>query len=443
MNYFINFTRFFLKYMSYKETLHFLSPSFQQIGAPAYKPGLDRIMALDEHLNHPHKFYRTIHVAGTNGKGSVSHLLAAILRNAKYKVGLYTSPHLTDFCERIRVNGNKISKRFVVDFVDRHKSLISNIQPSFFELTTIMAFEYFHHKKVDYAIIETGLGGRLDSTNIIEPIISVITNISFDHMQYLGNTLSQIASEKAGIIKPLVPVVIGEADNEEVRSVLTAKAKAMKSPVFFASQETVWKSCRKHKNGEWLFQSIDYGTFTGELRGSVQKQNARTVLTVLRLLAQMRVKLPPKAVQQGFEHVTTLTQLRGRWQIIQTNPLIICDTGHNEEAWENISIDLQQEASKHQTLRMVIGMVSDKDLDSMLALMPKQAVYYFTNASVPRAMPALQFAEIAKQYDLRGMNYGTVKEAIKAAIRDASPKDMIFIGGSNFVVGDALPLFSK
>ncbi|MDR2234136.1 MAG: bifunctional folylpolyglutamate synthase/dihydrofolate synthase [Tannerella sp.] len=429
--------------MTYKETLHFLSPSFQQVGAPAYKPGLDRMIALDDYMNHPHKHYRTIHVAGTNGKGSVSHLLAAILRNAKYKVGLYTSPHLIDFCERICVNGKKISKRFVVDFVERHKSKITEVQPSFFDLTTILALEYFHHKKVDFAVIETGLGGRLDSTNIIEPALCIITNISFDHQQYLGDTLREIATEKAGIIKPFIPVVIGEADNDDVRCVLSKQAMQMNAPITFASEETVWQSCKKQNNGEWLFQTLDYGTFTGELRGSVQKQNARTVLTVLRLLSKMRVKLPVKAVQQGFEHVTTLTNFRGRWQTLQTNPLIICDTGHNEGAWESLADDLQQEAANHRTLRMVIGMVSDKDLDAVLALMPKQAVYYFTNASVPRAMPSLQFAEKAKQFDLLGSNYGTVKEAVKEAIRDSSPQDMIFIGGSTFVVGDALPFFCK
>ena len=427
--------------MTYKETLYYLAPAFQQVGAKAYKPGLERSIALDNLMQHPHRDYRTIHVAGTNGKGSVSHLLAAVLRNAKYKVGLYTSPHLVDFCERIRVNGKKISKRYVVDFVERYKPFIETHNPSFFEITTGLAFEYFHHKKVDFAVIEVGLGGRLDSTNIIDPIVSIITNISPDHTQYLGNTLTHIASEKAGIIKPYIPVVIGETGNEEIKHVFMEKVKAMNSPVYFAEEEDVLVSAIKSENGEWEFSSTDYGTFNGELKGLVQKQNACTVLTTLRLLETMRVKIPRSAVKKAFEHVTQLTGLKGRWQTIQTTPLIICDTGHNVGAWESLTIDLQKEAIKHQTLRIIVGMVSDKEIEPILAIMPREAVYYFTQASISRALPVRQLAEKARLYHLQGKSYETIGQAVKEAIKDAHPEDMIFIGGSTFVVADALPLF--
>ena len=428
--------------MTYKETLNYLAPAFQQVGDGAYKSGLERSIALDNLMRHPHRDYRTIHVAGTNGKGSVSHLLAAILRNAKYSVGLYTSPHMVDFCERIRVNGKKISKRYVVDFVERYIPFIEKHKPSFFEITTGLAFEYFHHKKVDFAIIEVGLGGRLDSTNIIEPILSIITNISHDHTQYLGNTLTQIAGEKAGIIKPYIPVVIGEIGSEEIKDVFMEKAKMMNSPVYFAEEEDVLVSARKSKNGEWEFLSVDYGQFHGELKGLVQKQNARTVLTALRVLEKFRVNISHDAVKNAFEHVTKLTGLTGRWQTIQQDPLIICDTGHNVGAWKSLMIDLQKEAKKHQTLRIIVGMVSDKDIDPILTIMPKDAVYYFTQASINRALPVVQLSEKAGLYHLIGKSYVTVSEAVKDAIKDSHPKDMLFIGGSTFVVADALPLFS-
>ena len=429
--------------MTYKETLQLLSPSFQQIGAEAYKPGLDRSIELDYQLNHPHWFYRTIHIAGTNGKGSVSHLLAAILRNSKYKVGLYTSPHLVDFCERIRVNGKKIPKRYVIGFVGRCKPLIQSLKPSFFEITTTLAFDYFRHKKVDFAIIETGLGGRFDSTNIIEPVLSIITNISLDHTQYLGNTLAQIALEKAGIIKPNIPVVVGEiGNNEVVRRVFTEKAISMNSPIYFAEQEKVWLHSKQQQNGEWEYLSVDYGTITSELKGLVQKENTRTVLTALRLLNNMRVKIFPKAVIHAFKHVTELTGLMGRWQTLQTKPLIICDTGHNIGAWKQLTIHLQQATKHHRTLRIIVGMCSDKQIEPILALMPQNAVYYFTQASVSRAMPVQIFAEKARKYQFKGQCYDNVKEAIKQAINDSNPKDMIFIGGSTFIVADALPVFS-
>jgi len=430
--------------MTYNETLQYLSPSFQQAGAAGYKPGLDRSLTLDFHLNHPHRSYQVIHVAGTNGKGSVSHLLAAVLRNAKYKVGLYTSPHLFDFCERIRVNGKKISKRFVVNFVESQKSLIQTLNPSFFEITTALAFDYFRHRKVDIAIIEVGMGGRFDSTNIVDPILSIITNISLDHTQYLGNTLTQIATEKGGIIKPYIPVIFGETGkNKDVHRILSEKAMSIHSPVYYAENEHVLSSSKKLKTGEWEFQTVDFGTITGELAGLVQLQNARTVLTALRLLKNMRMVIPTKAVRNAFEHVTKITGLMGRWQILRENPRMICDTGHNEGAWKYLSMQIQQEAPKYQTLRMVVGMVSDKEIEPVLALMPPKAIYYFTQASVSRAMPAQQFSEKARLFQLLGQHFDTVQSAVEQAISDSSPNDMIFIGGSTFVVGDALYYFQQ
>jgi dihydrofolate synthase/folylpolyglutamate synthase len=430
--------------MTYKETLDYLykcTPAFHQVGTFAYKPGLERSIALDREMGMPHRSYRTIHVAGTNGKGSVAHLLAAILRESKYKVGLYTSPHLVDFCERIRVNGKKIPEKYVVDFVERYEFEIKSLNPSFFEITSSLAFEYFRHKKVDFAIIETGLGGRLDSTNIIEPALSIITNVSMDHMQYLGNTLMQIASEKAGIIKQNAPVVIGEVKNEEIQQIFLNKAKAMNAPIYFAEEERTIYNAKLQSSGKWEYSTTDYGNFTGELGGLAQRQNTQTILTALRILKQMRVKVTQKAVQKAFEHVTELTGLMGRWQTLQKSPLVICDTGHNIGAWEYLAKQLNERAKKHANLRMIIGMVNDKDIDKVLSVMPKKAVYYFTQASGERALSGRKMAEKALQYQLEGNPYSSVAQAVKAALADADPNDLIFIGGSTFVVGEAIPLF--
>lgn len=432
--------------MTYKETLDYLyqcTPAFHHIGASAYKPGLDRSIAMDMEMGKPHRNYQIVHVGGTNGKGSVAHLLAAVLREAKYKVGLYTSPHLVDFCERIRVNGKKIPQMYVVDFVERNRSMIQSLGPSFFEITSSMALEYFRHKKVDYAIVEVGLGGRLDSTNIITPQLSVITNISLDHTQYLGHTLPQIASEKAGIIKPNIPVVIGETKNEDIRNVFLNKAKATNSPIYFADEERTLFSSKQLNSGKWEYNSSDFGSFTGELSGAIQKQNTQTVLTALRLLKQMRVKITQKSVQRGFEHVTKLTGLMGRWQTLQKSPLVICDTGHNEGAWTYLAKQIEERAKKQSNLRMIIGMVNDKDIDKVLSLMPKNGTYYFTQASIERALSARKMAEKASKFQLQGNSYSSVQEAVKAALNDADPNDMVFIGGSNFVVGEAIPMFSE
>jgi dihydrofolate synthase/folylpolyglutamate synthase len=394
-------------------------------------------------MGNPHQSYHTIHVAGTNGKGSVSHLLAAVLREAKYKVGLYTSPHLVDFRERIRVNGKKIPEQYVIDFVERHRIMIESLKPSFFELTSCMAFEFFRHKKVSIAIIEAGLGGRLDSTNIITPLLSIITNISKDHMQFLGDTLAQIASEKAGIIKPHVPVVIGEAEEHEVYEVFSEKASMLKVPIFFAEEEQRHLYSKRQKDGKWEFHSPEYGHFTSELEGLVQKKNTQTVLTSVRQLKEMRIKIPSKALRNAFGAVTELTGLMGRWQTLQTEPLVICDTGHNPGAWEHLTLQLQQKAQSHTHLRMVIGVMNDKDVATILSLMPTNALYYFTQASISRAFPAQTLAEKARQYGLLGTSYDTVTEAVKAAMDEASPNDMIFIGGSSFVVADALSLYPE
>ena len=429
--------------MTYEETLEYLYKrtfAFHQIGSKAYKPGLERSITLDTEMGRPHRNYQTIHVGGTNGKGSVAHLLAAILRESKYKVGLYTSPHLLDFGERIRVNGKKIPQKYVIDFVERYKSTINLLAPSFFELTSSMAFDYFRHKKVDYAVIEVGLGGRLDSTNIISPQLSIITNISLDHTQYLGHTLTQIASEKAGIIKQNVPVIIGEAKDENIRQIFLNKAKAMNSSIRFADEEHILLNSRRIDN-KWEYSSSDYGTFVGELEGPVQKQNTQTVLTALRTLKQLRVKITQKAVQKAFEKVTQLTGLMGRWQTLQSSPLVIGDTGHNVGAWEYLSKQLKEYAEKHSKLRMIIGMVDDKDIDALLSLMPSHGIYYFTQASVQRALPVSTIVEKAQKYQLTGKGYPTVPEAVKAALSDAKPDDLIFIGGSTFVVADAIPSF--
>lgn len=430
-----------MKYEAILQYLYKRTPSFQDIGGAAYKPGLDRTLELDEALRCPHRNYRIIHVAGTNGKGSVSHLLAAILRASKYKVGLYTSPHLTDFCERIRVNGKKIPRQYVVDFVESHRELIESINPSFFELTSAMAFDYFKHKKVDFAIVEAGLGGRLDSTNIVMPIISIITNISMDHMQFLGDTPERIAEEKAGIIKPYIPVVIGNASNGNVRQVFMNKAKLLRAQIYFASEEAPLRSAQLMPDGKWLFDSEDFGEIKGELGGSFQKENAQTVLTAIRALKDRRVKLHPNAIADGFAKVIEMTGLMGRWQTIQNDPTVICDTGHNIGAWENLRQLLNEAFDHHPRLHLVIGMASDKDVDSVLSMMPKQASYYFTQASVKRALSEEELARKALKYGLYGTTYPTVREAVRAATEEARNDDLIFIGGSTFVVADALPLF--
>lgn len=424
----------------YNEAIEFLytsMPMFQRVGASAYKPGLDTVKMLDDKFGNPHLKYKTIHIAGTNGKGSTAHTLAAILQSAGYRVGLYTSPHLVDFRERIRVNGTMISHKAVVDFVNRYRAMSLNCHPSFFELTMTMAFEYFAREKVDIAVIETGLGGRLDSTNIITPILSIITNISFDHTAFLGDSLKSIAGEKAGIIKPSIPVVIGEAYGE-VRDVFAQKALEQNSPIFFAQDEQRFAGVDSLDDG-LLYRATRYGDIVGELVGDCQPKNAATILTALPLLEAQSLSITPQAVKEGFAYVTTLTGLMGRWMTLQRNPHVVCDTGHNVGGWEYLSRRLH---SVEDTLHMVIGFVNDKDVSHILEMMPKTARYYFTNAQIERAMPATQLAEIATQCGLIGEQYPSVEEAYNAALVAAQPSDTIFIGGSTFIVADLLT-FSK
>ena len=427
--------------MNYVETVTYLynqMPAYQRVGQSAYKEGLDNSLALDTYFEYPHRSYRTIHVAGTNGKGSTSHLLAAVLNKAGYKVGLYTSPHLIDFRERIRVNGEMIDKQFVVDFVKNHREAFEPIMPSFFELTMEMAFLYFKHCEVDVAIVETGLGGRLDSTNIILPNLSIITNIGFDHIQYLGNTLPKIAAEKAGIIKPNTPVVIGEIENEEVRAVFAAKAEQENATIVFAEESMDNFTSEISKDG-WILNNDSYQNLRSELGGWVQNKNARTVLTAIHELMKMDYKIPNQAVYQGFANVVELTALMGRWQTLQENPKVVCDTGHNDHGVRYIVEQLGMES--YETLHIVFGVANDKDSAAILSMLPKDAVYYFTQASIERALNVNILAETAHQYGLKGNKYNTVASAMKAAKENANKNDFIFIGGSSFVVADALTLF--
>ena len=450
MIYFATFVRPKKNSMTYQETLHYLYtrvPMFQQSGASAYKPGLGTTIALDDHLGNPHKAYQTIHVAGTNGKGSVSHLLAAILRQSDYKVGLYTSPHLLDFRERIRVNGEPVSEAYVVDFVERHRAFFEPLHPSFFELTTAMAFQYFKEQAVDIAVIEVGLGGRLDCTNIITPLLGIITNISLDHTQFLGDTLGQIASEKAGIAKAGVPLLLGESAEPVIYDTIAKQAKEKGAIFHFAPDMALMADgCELTPDHTLCFLSKEYGTIYGELLGDAQPCNAKTVLSALHILREkVSLSISPEAVKEGFRFVTSLTGLMGRWQRVAEKPCATyCDTGHNVGGWQHLVktlADTQRVANG--ALRMVVGMVADKDVDGVMALMPKQAIYYFTQASVSRAMPVERFAEKAARHGLRGVIYQTVGEAVKAAQQAADPNDTIFIGGSTFVVADALPLFPE
>lgn len=428
--------------MTYEETLDYLynqMPEYQRIGERAYKVGLDNSLALDRIFGHPHRHYKTIHVAGTNGKGSTSHLLAAILQESGYRVGLYTSPHLTDFRERIRMNGKMIDKAFVVDFTERYREQFEPVMPSFFELTMEMAFLWFSRQKVDIAVIETGLGGRLDSTNIITPILSIITNIGLDHMKFLGDTLPQIAAEKAGIMKPGVPVVIGEKGNKEVERVFRDKAASLQAPIHF-SEEEISDLSAVREGSRWIFNTREYPSIICELSGFAQRKNARTLLTAVALLQEGGLSIPRDAVYRGFSQVISLTGLRGRWQQLQEKPKIICDIAHNAHGLRDVMEQLKSE--QYNQLHMVFGMANDKDTGSVLPLLPTEARYYFTRASVERALDEQLLQEQAGAVGLKGERFGSVAEAVAAAMKNADENDLIFIGGSSFVVADVLPLFN-
>lgn len=428
--------------MTYEETIQYLfnsAPLFQHVGGAAYKEGLSTTHILDAHFNHPHNQYKTIHIAGTNGKGSCAHTIAAILQHTGLKVGLYTSPHLVDFRERISINGEMMPQQYVIDFVEKERSFFEPLHPSFFELTTALAFKYFAEQHVDVAVIEVGLGGRLDCTNIISPILSVITNISFDHTQFLGNTLAQIASEKAGIIKHKVPVIIGEC-NAETRPVFEHKAHEVEAPILFAEDNkevlsSEFSDLYGHKLRHYTTRS--FGDIYGELTGECQIKNANTILCALHSLSKI-FSVTHEDITYAFEHVCEMTGLRGRWQILQEHPTIICDTGHNTGGWQYLAHQLAQIATSGNKLHIVFGMASDKDIERVMSTLPHEACYYWTKASVKRATSEQTIANIATKYDLHGKTYSNVAEAYEAAINNASTNDYIYVGGSSFIVADLL-----
>ncbi len=430
--------------MDYKETVDYLYhqvPSFQKVGNDGYKEGLTNTLLLDAHLGHPHHFFKSIHVGGTNGKGSTAHTLATILQKANYKVGLYTSPHLIDFRERIRVNGEPIPENDVVDFIEKEKDFFEPLQPSFFELTTAMAFWYFKKSQVDYAIIEVGLGGRLDCTNIITPILSIITNISFDHTQYLGNTLEEIACEKAGIMKNNIPVIIGES-LPETRRIFITHAQETGSPLTFADDTPfVFHSQPDYYKGGINYKTSIIANLHGELGGLCQEKNTNTILHAIVSLQKHGLNISSKNIIDGFNSVCETSGLRGRWQKLSDSPKTICDTGHNEGGFKYIVQQLKVQPCK--TMRIVFGMVKDKDISSVLKQLPQDAVFYFTQAKTERAMSALDLSQLASQYNLRGNCYTSVSDAYQAAKKDADIEDFIFIGGSTFVVADLFESFPK
>ena len=406
--------------MTYPETLDWMFnqlPMYQKQGASAYKEDLTNTILLADHLHNPEKEIKTIHVAGTNGKGSTSHFLASILQEAGYKTGLYTSPHLKDFRERIKIDGTDISEDFVVNFIAQNKSFFEENQLSFFEMTVGLAFDYFRQEKVDIAIIEVGLGGRLDSTNIISPLLSVITNIGMDHVQFLGNTIEKIAFEKAGNIKPKTPVVIGEFTSE-TKPVFEKKANETQSEIFFASD---------------LIEE----TYPSVLLGDYQKQNKKTVLQAIRVLqSQNQFQISEENIKDGFWNVVKNTGLQGRWQQLKEAPKVICDTAHNKHGLEIVMN--QVHSQKFDKLHIVLGVVNDKDLDDVLPLFPKNATYYFCRPDIPRGLDASALQQKAASFELNGKVYNSVTEAYKNALENASESDFIYVGGSTFVVAEIL-----
>ncbi len=429
--------------MTYQETVNYLYsllPAYHRVGKPAYKGDLNNTLELDRLLGHPHSRYRTVHVAGTNGKGSVSHMIASVLQAAGCRTGLYTSPHLKDFRERIKVDGQMMGEEDVIAFVEEHDALIRRVQPSFFELTVAMAFDWFARTEVDVAVVEVGMGGRLDSTNIITPGLSVITNIGHDHMEFLGKTLAAVAGEKAGIIKEGVPVVIGETQ-DETESVFRGRAAAMNAPVTFADSVfrcSLGRFSASRATRSFRLTDMRNGSVVGgstPLGGEAQQKNIQTVAAAVELLSGS-FGLEREHFLAGMADVVASTGLLGRWQVLSRKPLTICDTGHNREGLEYVM--RQIESTPRNNLHMVIGFVSDKDLSSVLPLFPRDAEYYFTRASVPRALDEKLLMAEAVNYGLTGDSYPSVAEALDAARAAAGSDDMIFIGGSTFVVADAL-----
>ena len=419
----------------YRETLDYLYqslPMFQRIGAAAYKPDLNNTIALCAAIGNPQNKFKLIHVAGTNGKGSTSHMLAATLQSAGYKTGLYTSPHLKEFTERIRIDGHEVEQQFVVDFMNRIQPVIDRIKPSFFELTVAMAFQYFVERKVDVAGIEVGVGGRLDSTNVISPELSVITNISFDHKDLLGDTLPKIASEKAGIIKRGTPVVVSERQ-KEVEEVFIEKAKSCNATISFASDAV---ELHPSQNGYNILVDgkIWMENLNPELKGIYQRKNIPGVVASVIKLREIGYSISEESVRRGIEHCADLTGLKGRWQKIGTHPLIICDTGHNQAGISEVLTQIRQ--TPHQKLHMVFGVVKDKDVGDVVKMLPQDAHYYFCQAKIPRAQDAAVLADMARAEGLKGDVIPDVNQAIAAAKRNAAPEDLVFIGGSTFVVAE-------
>ena len=430
--------------MTYQEAVEYLytqTPLFQNVGQEAYKEGLYNTVTIDRHLGCPHKLFKTIHIAGTNGKGSVSHTLAAILQASGLKTGLYTSPHLTDFRERIRVNGKPVSPEFVVSFIEKNREFLEPLHPSFFEVTTAMAFSWFAEQEVDVAVIETGLGGRMDCTNIIKPALSVITNIGYDHIKFLGSTMQQIAFEKAGIIKKNIPVIIGE-HNDTTKTVFERKAEEVGAKVIFAQDNCKIISHKYINPSKVIYETAALPALESGLAGLCQEKNANTILTAVEELKRHKFSISEAAIRKGFKDVCRMTGLRGRWQLVSKKPDIICDTGHNSHGLKYISQHLEELSSKpgFGQLRIVMGMVNDKDVTDVLALMPQNARYYFTQASVQRALDASTLRDMARLTGLTGRVYRTVAQAVSTAQREASPEDLIFVGGSTFVVADLLTM---
>lgn len=425
--------------IQYQEALNYMYnqlPMFQRIGSAAYKANLDNTCAICNLLNNPQNSFKTIHVAGTNGKGSTSHMLAAAFQAAGYKTGLYTSPHLKDFRERIKINGSMISKKYVALFIDKYQDDFSGIKPSFFEMTVGLAFQYFSDKKVDIAIIETGLGGRLDSTNVIHPLMSIITNISMDHMSLLGNTLPLIAKEKAGIIKSNTPVIVGETQFE-VKSLFLEKAKEKNAQIYFADK--IYK-VYNHAQTDCLSvnrnNELYYHKLNPQLKGLYQKKNIATVLLAIELANKCGYSILKKHAKAAIQNVVDTTGLLGRWQIIQKAPLCIADTGHNEAGIKMVLKQIKQ--TPYQKLHFVIGMVNDKDISKILSLLPKNAVYYFCKANIPRGLDAQELANMASLFKLNGTVFKSVKLALREAKKRAGKNDLIFIGGSTFTVAEVV-----
>ncbi len=428
---------------NYERTLEWMFkqiPMYQRTGKAAYKVDLELTHKIDNHFGHPHQRFKSIHVAGTNGKGSVAHMLASVLQAAGYKTGLYTSPHLKDFRERIRINGEKMEKQFVIDFIADNKDFFLNVKPSFFEMTVAMAFMYFKQLNVDVAVIEVGMGGRLDSTNIINPELTAITNIGYDHTQFLGDTLGDIAFEKGGTIKDHVPVIIGET-SEYTEKIFKELANAHHSPIYFADQK--YRLAEKQTTRDLLHRfDVINGSICSlkdlqtDLLGKYQEKNIVTALRVIDILRERGFVITEEQLRQGLKNVNKATGFTGRWFVLSRKPLTICDTGHNREG---LSYTISQLKELNATaLHFVLGFVNDKNLDTILDLFPHKAQYYFTKANIPRAMDEKALSEKAKAYHLTGGTYPTVIKALEAAKKNASANDVIYAGGSTFVVSEII-----